>query len=203
MEINSVDCPKCGGNIPEQISKGKLFKCNNCGSTLVWPDNQSKLLLSFGIRICPNCGVDNEQTRNYCRNCGAALTKICSICKSSFYIGDTFCPNGHNYEPESEQLEKEVQKRKAETILAQANAAYEDGDNLKTVLTICELALSIAPDLGEAHFLKGTVLEDLRKLDDAIIAYNNALKFDPALKSDVDSAIHKVEALRKKWTVRY
>ena len=107
------------------------------------------------------------------------------------------------YEKESNRPEQEIRKRNVEQILAQAKAAYEKGENLKTVLSICESALSIAPDFAEAHFLKGIVLEDLRELDDAIIAFNNALKFDPTLKSEVDSSIHKIEELRKKWTVRY
>ncbi len=109
MEINSVDCPKCGGNIPEHISKGKLFKCNNCGSTLVWPDNQSKFFLSFGIRICPNCGVDNEHDRNFCKSCGTKLTKSCPLCEVIFYVGDKFCPNGHDYEYEHQKLEEKKQ----------------------------------------------------------------------------------------------
>lgn len=98
MEITSIDCPKCGGNIQGEICQGKIFKCTHCGSTLVWPDRLSKLALSFGIRLCPECGVDNEHMRDYCRNCGTPLIKVCPQCKSIFYVGDNFCPNGHDYE---------------------------------------------------------------------------------------------------------
>jgi len=100
MEISSADCPKCGGSISEQINQGKIFKCIHCGSALVWPDRQSTLALNFGIKLCPVCGIDNEEIRNFCRNCGAALTKICPLCKTIFYVGDNFCPNGHDYERE-------------------------------------------------------------------------------------------------------
>jgi hypothetical protein len=110
MEIKSIDCPKCGGNIPEQVMRGKLFKCNHCGSTLVWPDKRSILALSFGVKLCPDCGLDNEQTRGYCRNCGTSLTKACYLCKTSFYVGDNYCPNGHDYEYERQKYEYEEQK---------------------------------------------------------------------------------------------
>ena len=198
MEISSVDCPKCGAGISDQVRQGKLFKCSNCGSTLVWPESQSKLVLSFGIRLCPECGIENEQSRNFCRNCGVALTKICDLCKTRFYIGDSFCPNGHNYELIMEPQSQEIRK-KAEGIIAQANDAYDKGKDLEKVLSICESALTIAPDLADAHFLKGIVLEDLGEWDDAIIAYQNVMIYDPTMKREVESAIHEIESTKKKW----
>ena len=30
----------------------------------------------FVPMTCPNCGVDNEQSHNYCRNCGATLNSM-------------------------------------------------------------------------------------------------------------------------------
>ncbi len=196
MEIKSVDCPKCGGSIPEKIIQGKLFKCNNCGSTLVWPDNQSRLLLSFGIRICPNCGVDNDQNCNFCKSCGTKLTKSCPSCKSIFYVGDNFCPNGHNYDHENQKLAIQNWK-KAESILEKANYAYYWTADKERVLSIIKEALSLVPDLAEAYFLQGNVLDDLDKQDDAIIAYRNALKYDPTL-SDAKDAIQEIETGRKK-----
>jgi hypothetical protein len=105
MEINSIDCPKCGGNISEQITRGKPFKCLHCGSTLVWPGSQATFVLNFGAWLCPQCGIDNDQNRDFCRNCGTALTKKCYICNKVLYVGDNFCPNGHNYELEKQKAE--------------------------------------------------------------------------------------------------
>ena len=95
-EIKGLECPKCGASIPEEVKKGKVFKCGNCGGTLVWPDNQSTLVLSFGVNLCPDCGTDNPLTRSFCRKCGAVLVKVCPICVESFYVGDKYCPNGHD-----------------------------------------------------------------------------------------------------------
>lgn len=114
MEITSVDCPKCGGSISEEVKQGKLFKCGNCGSTLVWPDRQSKLILTFGLRLCPACGIDNEQSRNFCRNCGSPLTKSGPGCNTTFYVGDSYCPNGHHYDYELQMIRKQELLKKSE-----------------------------------------------------------------------------------------
>ena len=168
MEINSVDCPKCGAGLSDQISQGKIFKCGNCGSSLVWPESQSKLVLSFGARLCRECGVDNELSRNYCRNCGSALTKTCPSCNTVFYVGDKLCPNGHDYENK--------QNEEAMDILEEANAAYDGGTKLETLLGLCESALSLNPRFAGAYYLKGIVLEDKHKWEDSLSAYRNAKK---------------------------
>jgi Double zinc ribbon len=98
MSISSMTCPKCGAGVPEQIYRGKLFKCSHCESTLVWPEKQATIALSFGANLCPACGMDNSPTRPFCRNCGTTLTKVCPECGTAFYIGDNFCPNGHDFE---------------------------------------------------------------------------------------------------------
>jgi len=144
MEIQSADCPKCGAGISEQINHGKIFKCGNCGSSLVWPDHQSKLLLSFGSRLCPACGIDNDQNRNFCRNCGAALTKTCPVCKAVFYVGDYFCPNGHN--PEIEQQKLEQRKRENIEYFLQESKDLAFQGNLEDAALILEEALSINRD---------------------------------------------------------
>jgi tetratricopeptide (TPR) repeat protein len=182
MELISVDCPNCGGNISEKIEHGKIFKCSNCGSTLVWSENESELIVNNGIRYCPECGTENVQNYKFCKNCGVVLTKTCFVCKTNFFVGDTFCPNGHNYENESQPLERELRK-KANTILAKANEVYKRGADLKTVMSLCESALSIIPDLAEAYDLQGMVYEDLRRWDDAVTAYRNALRYDPSIKN--------------------
>jgi len=137
MEISSIDCPKCGAGLSDQIKKGELFKCSNCGSTLVWPESQSKLVLSYGAKLCPQCGIDNEVSRNYCRNCGTALTKPCPSCAAVFYVGDKFCPNGHNYDHEQQKLEGDITYH-----LKEAERCAING-NLEQAAMILEEALRI------------------------------------------------------------
>jgi ribosomal protein S27AE len=110
MEMQSADCPKCGAVISDHINQGKIFRCGNCGSSLVWPDHQVKLVLRFGSRLCPSCGVDNEQNHKYCRNCGTALTKVCTLCNEEYYVGDNFCPNGHTLVIQQQKIEKEMER---------------------------------------------------------------------------------------------
>lgn len=100
MEISNLACPKCGASIPEQVKRGKVFKCSHCSNTLVWPEKQPTAILSFGLNLCPDCGADNQLARAFCRSCGLSLTKICPICRETFYVGDNFCQNGHDYEEE-------------------------------------------------------------------------------------------------------
>jgi hypothetical protein len=156
MEINCVDCPKCGSIISEQIMKGKLFKCNNCGSTLVWPDNQEKIILSFGMIICPNCGVDNEQNRYFCKNCGNKLTKSCPSCNDIFYVGDNFCPNGHEYEKSQQELED--RNRGVTYFLDKANNLAIN-DDLEQAAQILEYAINV--DSGWSSKIAGIPVQTL------------------------------------------
>jgi tetratricopeptide (TPR) repeat protein len=143
MEITSIDCPKCGASVSDQVSQGKIFKCNNCGSTLVWPESKSKLILSFGIRLCPVCGIENEQIRNFCRSCGTALSKTCFVCKATFYVGDKFCPNGHNYEQEQLKLEK---IKEGVTFNLNEAKSFAIKGNFEQAARILEKALDVNPE---------------------------------------------------------
>jgi tetratricopeptide (TPR) repeat protein len=153
MEIRSIFCPNCGANIPEQIKRGKIFRCNNCGGTLVWPEFQPTLVLNFGARLCPECGVDNEQIRDFCRNCGTQLIKVCPLCKTKFYIGDNFCPNGHDYDQHRLEMTTSATKKRVD-LKAQKNILMylqEAGNiaqlgNLEQAANVLEEALDINPE---------------------------------------------------------
>jgi len=110
MPLETLVCPNCGGSVSQEIRRGKVFKCDHCGHTLVWPERQATRVLRSGDRLCPNCGSDNKSSRAFCRNCGAALTKSCPVCGISFYVGDNFCPRGHDYEIET-RLQQEITRR--------------------------------------------------------------------------------------------
>jgi hypothetical protein len=156
MELNPVDCPKCGASISDQITKGQLFKCRNCGNTLVWPENQAKLVLSFGVRLCPTCGIDNELGRKYCRNCGNALIKTCPICNSVFYAGDKFCPNGHDYK--IERLGEEIrllidQYPKTKQRLLDITVQFPFWDKESPfILALCDVVKARGVDVHKAIF---------------------------------------------------
>jgi hypothetical protein len=114
-ELKSITCPKCGSPAPADINKGEIITCVHCETPLVWPDNQSKMLLRSGDYLCPNCGADNDKNRNACRQCGTKLIKECPICRQNYYVGDNYCPEGHGYEAELKKLEEE-QLRKQEQL---------------------------------------------------------------------------------------
>ncbi len=152
MEIMSLSCPKCGADLPDQVTRGRVFKCSHCGGTLVWPDRRSTLTLSFGVRLCPVCGADNEQIREFCKDCGSVLIKICPRCDSRFYVGDRFCPKGHDYDSDEIQAElivkqeHEKQTRK-DTILQQVNSLAMSG-NYEQAANILEESLKLYPNFA-------------------------------------------------------
>jgi tetratricopeptide (TPR) repeat protein len=147
MEITSLNCPNCGASISDKIVRGKLFKCDNCGNALVWPERRASLVLYFGARLCPSCGADNEQTREFCRNCGTSLVKGCPKCKTLFYVGDNFCPNGHNYDYECQiEVENDHQQSIA-WYLQRADDLGRTGQ-LVQAAEILEQALLIEPYWG-------------------------------------------------------
>jgi len=46
---------------------------------------------------CPNCQIDNAETRKFCRKCGAKLSHICPQCGSENLLSDDFCGEcGHD-----------------------------------------------------------------------------------------------------------
>ncbi len=77
--------------------------------------------------------------------------------------------------------EKDVSElSEARWHLEQAYAAEEEGDPA-TALRECELSIQLDSSYAEAHNLHGIVLEELGRKEEAIAAYQEAVRLDPAL----------------------
>jgi tetratricopeptide (TPR) repeat protein len=136
VQLKSVNCPNCGAPISHEIERGKIISCANCNSSIVWPHNETQFVLSFGTALCPKCGIDNEKSPTFCRNCGSPLTKECPLCKITFYVGDNFCPNGHKYEI--------IRSTDLASFLNTAHRLASEG-KLEEASDVLEEALSINP----------------------------------------------------------
>ncbi|MFL7793662.1 MAG: RDD family protein [Anaerolineae bacterium] len=75
----------------------------------------------------------------------------------------------------------ESQLEKAGKHLDQAYTSWEAND-FESALRECELAIQIAPDLAQAHNLRGVILEDQGRREEAIAAYREAVRLDPNLR---------------------
>jgi len=40
---------------------------------------------------CPKCGIENPESRNFCRQCGTKLLSVCPWCHFENLLGDKFC----------------------------------------------------------------------------------------------------------------
>ena len=56
---------------------------------------------------------------------------------------------------------------------------YYDVEEPDKALRACDAAIELAPNMAEAHNLRGMVLEDLGRLQEATAAYETALQIDP------------------------
>jgi hypothetical protein len=56
---------------------------------------------------------------------------------------------------------------------------HEEGGQLEKALRQCELAIELAPNLADSHNLRGIVLEQLGRKEQAIVAYNEAIRLKP------------------------
>jgi tetratricopeptide (TPR) repeat protein len=68
----------------------------------------------------------------------------------------------------------------AHATLEKAQAHLDAGD-LTAALNECDRALRAAPQWAEAHNLRGIVLDEMGRTGEAIAAYREALRLDPAL----------------------
>jgi tetratricopeptide (TPR) repeat protein len=81
--------------------------------------------------------------------------------------------------------------------LKEASVAYESGKNPKRTLQLCDEILQIEPGLPVAYNLKGMVLEELERNEEAIRAYQEAIKLDPLLIDAKDNLSELELRLRK------
>lgn len=67
----------------------------------------------------------------------------------------------------------------AENLLEQARIFYGENE-FEEGLAICDQAIQTAPHLSEAHFLKGMILDEMDRLDEAIASLQTAIRLDPS-----------------------
>jgi len=77
---------------------------------------------------------------------------------------------------DSSGLLEEVQRH-----LEQAYA-YEESGDLENGLRECELVIQLAPELAEAHNLRGIILDELGQKEEAIAAYREAVRLAPTFR---------------------
>jgi tetratricopeptide (TPR) repeat protein len=75
--------------------------------------------------------------------------------------------------------------------------AYEERDEFENALRECELAIQLAPGLAELHNLRGIVLEELGRKREAIAAYREAVRLDPAFREAQENLSEAEAELRE------
>jgi preprotein translocase subunit SecD len=106
----------------------------------------------FHLR-CPECGGKIEEDDRYCPRCGVDL------------------------DAPIEQVI--LSKEKSAEYLKLAQEWYDQGTDLKDALKYCDLVIQSDPDSTSAYNLRGLILDVLGHIDDAVLAYQNALHIDP------------------------
>jgi tetratricopeptide (TPR) repeat protein len=79
--------------------------------------------------------------------------------------------------------------------------AYEERNEFESALRECELAFQLAPDWAEAHNLQGIVLEGLGRGEEAIAAYREAVRLDPAFREARENLLEAEGEFRKESKV--
>lgn len=106
IEIKTLNCPNCGGSIPD-TSKA----CGFCGSKVILSDDRNKFVLA-GI-LCPKCGVDNKEQNRFCSKCGEKLFKACPKCNTEIHFDSIHCSTcGKNLDDATKEKEVEIVKIK-------------------------------------------------------------------------------------------
>lgn len=106
---------------------------------------------------CPDCGGKIKEEERYCPHCGVDLKA-------------PIAPGGL------------VDGKNAQEYFDSAGIDYELNTNLDKALADCEIALQLDPNFAEAHNLHGQILDALGQLDEAVAAYREALRLNPALE---------------------
>lgn len=72
-------------------------------------------------------------------------------------------------------------RSEAMQYLEQAYASQEQSESEKA-LEECDTAIRIDPSLADAHNLRGVILEELGRRDEAVLAYHEAVRLDPSFQ---------------------
>jgi tetratricopeptide (TPR) repeat protein len=105
---------------------------------------------------CPECRKSNLVTNRFCWHCGALLAPA-------------------RVAPEAEA--KPTQQVMAESHLQQAEALVGVHEH-ERALEECGAAIRLWPDLVGAHNLRGAILDELGRQEEAVLAYSQALHLE-------------------------
>jgi len=105
---------------------------------------------------CPDCGGKIKDDERYCPHCGVDLEA-------------PIAPGGL------------VDGKTAQEYFDSADIDYELDTNLNKALADCEIALQLNPNFAEAHNLRGLILDEMGRTNDAIASYREAIRLNPSL----------------------
>ena len=126
------------------------------------------MLDQFFSLHCPDCGGKIKDDERYCPHCGVDLEA--PIAPDNLVGGKT-----------------------AQEYFDSADIDYELNTNLKQALIDCELAIQLNPNFAEAHNLRGLILDEMGRLDEAIASYREAIRLNPDLE-EAKSNLRDAEA---------
>lgn len=131
----------------------------------------------FGLH-CPDCGKKIEEADDFCPHCGANL----------------------NTSLEANELDKLAKQH-----LEKARISFDSTRNIKRALVECEQALQYNPQSAETHNLRGLILDEMERFDEAILAYREAIHLNPdyveALEN-LEDAENEIEALAQEYLAK-
>ncbi len=100
---------------------------------------------------CPNCGIENPDTNQFCRECGTEFSRSCSQCGAEILLSDKLCGKcGNKLTPPSEPIQKDLSfeeklekiqrylpKGLADKILAQKDKI--EGERKQVTVMFCDM----------------------------------------------------------------
>jgi len=114
----------------------------------------------FSLR-CPDCGGKITEEERYCPHCGVDLEAP---------ISPSIGSNEDEHSPARQHFKAAVKGYEKTTKAG-----------LRDALVNCDLALQYDPNFADAHNLRGLVLDEMGRLEEAITAYREALRLNPDL----------------------
>jgi tetratricopeptide (TPR) repeat protein len=121
---------------------------------------------------CPICGAMVDDHAEHCPQCGLNLRP--GPLAESEPVSDKETPP-----PAPGQTEAQRHLERA--------YGHEDKGELVEALQECEAAVGAAPELAEAHNLRGILLEELGRADEAVEAYRTAVQLEPGFSEARDN----------------
>lgn len=120
----------------------------------------------------------------------------CPDCNKGIEESDKFCPHcGTNLDA---PLEKNELEALAQQYMEKAQKSFDRG-LIKRALVNCDKVLENMPDMAEAHNLRGLILDEMGKGDEAFIEYQEAVRLMP----NYGDAIANLEDAEAEYRITY